>query len=148
MEGRGGNRRNGPNGGGIRSDGDKRSDSLTLRPQCNYSKHMKTMELKVARIGNSRGVRLPAASLRRYRIGDAVIMEERSDGILLRPAGAHQPKLTWEETAREIAAAAEDWSAWDAAAADGLESAPWTPGRVAERKARYGNKKRGTGGAA
>ncbi len=81
---------------------------------------MKTTELKVAQIGNSRGVRLPALSLRRYHIGDAVIMEERSDGILLRPVAPTQPKLTWEETAREMAAAAEDWSEWDAVAADGL----------------------------
>lgn len=108
---------------------------------------MKTAELKVAQIGNSRGVRLPALSLRRYHIGDAVIMEERSDGILLRPVAPAQPKLTWEETAREMAAAAEDWSEWDALAADGLEVAPWTPARVAERKPRYGSK-RPTGGAA
>ena len=48
-----------------------------LRPgrECYYSEHMATMRLKVARIGNSRGVRLPAASLRRYRIGDSVVME-------------------------------------------------------------------------
>ncbi len=104
-------------------------------------------ELKVARIGNSHGVRLPAVSLRRYRIGDAVIMEKRSEGILLRPARPAQSKLNWEETAREMAAAAEDWSDWHATAADGLERVPWTPGRVAERKARYGTKRR-TGGAA
>ena len=41
---------------------------------------MGTLRLKVARIGNSRGVRLPAASLRRYRIGDTVLMEERQPG--------------------------------------------------------------------
>jgi hypothetical protein len=39
-----------------------------------YSNYMKTIELKVSRIGNSRGVRLPAASLRRYRIGTAVLL--------------------------------------------------------------------------
>lgn len=48
---------------------------------------MKAMELNVARIGNSRGVRLPA-------------------------------KLSWEDTARETAATAEDRSAWDAADGD------------------------------
>lgn len=108
---------------------------------------MTTTELKIARIGNSRGVRLPAVALRRYGFGDAAIMEERSEGILLRPVGPAQPKLTWEETAREMAAAAEDWGDWDSAAADGLESVPWPPGRVAERKARYGTKRR-RGGAA
>jgi antitoxin component of MazEF toxin-antitoxin module len=86
---------------------------------------MATVKLKVARIGNSRGVRLPAASLRRYRIGETVLMEERSEGILLRPTGPAVEKLSWEETAREMAASREDWSAWDATAADGLDDLPW-----------------------
>ena len=96
-------------------------------------------KLKVARIGNSRGVRLPAASLRRYRIGQTVLMEERSEGILLRPTGPPVEKLSWEETAREMAASREDWSAWDATAADGLDQVPWQTAqkdRVAERPAR------------
>jgi hypothetical protein len=46
---------------------------------------MKTLELTVTRVGNSRGVRLPADVLRRYRIGGKVIMEQRSDEIALRP---------------------------------------------------------------
>ncbi len=86
---------------------------------------MEPTELKVARIGNSRGVRIPAKTLERYRIGDSVVMEERSDGILLRPASLALPKLSWEETAREMAAEQEDWSVWDVAAADGLEQVPW-----------------------
>jgi len=73
------------------------------------------MKLKVSRIGNSRGVRLPAASLRRYRIGETVLMEERSEGILLRPTGPVVEKLSWEDTAREMAARRGDWSAWDTA---------------------------------
>ncbi|MGH7859439.1 MAG: AbrB/MazE/SpoVT family DNA-binding domain-containing protein [Candidatus Binatia bacterium] len=103
------------------------------------------MKLKVARIGNSRGVRLPAASLRRYRIGETVLMEERSEGILLRPTGPAVAKLSWEDTAREMAASGEDWSAWDAAAADGLADLPWHAvrgGRVAEAPSRYRAKPR------
>jgi antitoxin component of MazEF toxin-antitoxin module len=91
--------------------------------------------LKVARIGNSRGVRLPAGTLKRFQIGDRVIMEERPEGILLRPVGAAQPKLSWDETARAMAASSEDWSDWDATLADGLEYVPWDTaavGRVAE----------------
>ena len=102
---------------------------------------MTAHELKVARIGNSRGVRLPAGTLKRYGIGASVIMEERSDGILLRPHGAAQQKLSWSDTARAMAAAPEEWSAWDAALADGLEYVPWGVGvparHVAEPKARY-----------
>ncbi|MEO8603088.1 MAG: AbrB/MazE/SpoVT family DNA-binding domain-containing protein [bacterium] len=105
---------------------------------------MATVTLKVARIGNSRGVRLPAASLRRYRIGDTVVMEERSDGILLRPAGAAVEKLSWDDTAREMAASQEDWSGWDGALSDGLDAVPWgaEAPRVAESSARYRAKSR------
>jgi antitoxin MazE len=81
---------------------------------------MKSVVLKVSRIGNSRGIRLPAAMLRKYHIGDTVIAEEKSDEIVLRPGRANQPKLSWEETANAMAAAGEDWSDWDAAAADGI----------------------------
>jgi antitoxin component of MazEF toxin-antitoxin module len=102
---------------------------------------MTTRKLKVARIGNSRGVRLPAGTLQRYGIGASVVMEERSDGILLRPHGAARQKLSWSDTARAMAASPEEWSAWDAALADGLEFVPWDDAvparRVAEPKARY-----------
>lgn len=101
---------------------------------------MATVKLKVARIGNSRGVRLPAASLRRYRIGESVLMEERSEGILLRPTGPAVEKLSWAETARAMAASQEDWHAWDTSTADGLEDIPWPAerkGRVAEPTTRY-----------
>ncbi len=107
---------------------------------------MERIELKVSRIGNSRGVRLPAATLARYRIGAAVQMEELSDGILLRPLHSGPEKLSWQDTALAMAAEREDWSAWDAAAADGLDSIPWDPARparparVAEPERKYGRK--------
>ena len=94
---------------------------------------MKPVELKIARIGNSRGVRIPAATLKRYRLGSAVVMVERSDGILLLPRGHANAKLSWEDTAREMAAAAEDWSAWDATNADGLDGVPWETARGSRR---------------
>src|SRR5580765_3246964 len=108
---------------------------------------MATIKLKVARIGNSRGVRLPAATLRRYRIGEVVLMEERSDGILLRPTGPAVQKLSWDETAREMAASSEDWSEWDSAVSDGLEHVPWearAKSAVEERPTRYRTKRRST----
>lgn len=79
---------------------------------------MKTVELTVTRVGNSRGVRLPANVLRRYRIRDKVIMEQRPDEIALRPV--RSGKLTWEETAKAMASTKEDWSDWDSTVADGL----------------------------
>lgn len=102
---------------------------------------MAVVKLKVAQIGNSRGVRLPAALLRRYRIGDSIVMEERSDGILLRPVGPAVEKLSWEDTARAMVESGEDWSSWDAAAHDGLESVPWNAtDRVRERAPRARSK--------
>jgi antitoxin component of MazEF toxin-antitoxin module len=102
---------------------------------------MKTIELKVTPIGNSRGIRIPAEVLKRYRIGDSILLEERSDGLMLYPQDTPAEKLSWEETAREMAAAGEDWSAWDTAAEDGLDGVPWIdPGSrgVSESKSRYG----------
>lgn len=104
---------------------------------------MKIREIKIARIGNSRGVRLPASSLKRYAVGMSMVMEERAEGILLRPAGPAVVKLSWEETAREMAAAAEDWSEWDVLDGDGLGSVPWEPPKratIGEKRSGYGRK--------
>jgi antitoxin component of MazEF toxin-antitoxin module len=101
---------------------------------------MAHITLKVSRIGNSRGVRLPADVLKRYQIGDSILMEERSEGILLRPNRHADLKLSWQETAQAMAAAQEDWSEWDSSSADGATAIPWesTPvKRVAESKSGY-----------
>jgi len=101
---------------------------------------MKSIELKIARIGNSRGVRIPATTLERYRIGDSVVMEERTEGILLRPRRSAGPKLSWEDTALAMSVEPEDWSDLDTALADGLDEIPWEPvkaKRVAETKRSY-----------
>ncbi len=106
---------------------------------------MRTRELKVARIGNSRGVRLPASSLKRYAMGSVVIMEERIEGILLRTPGPTVEKLTWEDTAREMAATGEDWREWDVLDADGLDSIPWDAskaGMVGEKRSPCGMRPR------
>lgn len=113
---------------------------VDLTSRCNYSYYMASTELKVARIGNSRGIRIPAGTLERYRIGATVVMEERSDGILLRPTGRASPKLSWEETAREMAAHQEDWTDWETTVADGLHDLSWEapkPRRVAEHGPGY-----------
>jgi len=81
---------------------------------------MRTQEITITRIGNSRGMRLPAATLRRYGIGSKVLMEERPDEIAIRPIHGAPPKLGWEETARQMAVVKEDWAAWDCTSTDGL----------------------------
>jgi mRNA interferase MazF len=104
---------------------------------------MKSSELKIARIGNSRGVRLPAEVLKRYRMDSVVLMEETAEGIVLRPSGPTVKKLSWEETAAEMAAEGEDWSEWDSVVGDGLETITWeygAPRKVTEKPAAYGSK--------
>ncbi len=80
--------------------------------------------LKVVRIGNSRGVRLPLLLLERYRIKTKVIVERRADGILLKPA--RDDRLSWEDTAKamagEQAAQSAEFSDFDATNGDGLGS--------------------------
>lgn len=83
--------------------------------------------LKLIAIGNSRGVRLPQALLRRYGMTDQVTVEQRPEGLLLR--GTASPKLslkdTFAEMAREQAAGKEDWSDFDNTVADGLDRVKW-----------------------
>lgn len=99
---------------------------------------MHTTEVKIAKIGNSRGVRIPAEVLRRYAFTDTAILEESVDGVLLRPKRQSDEKLSWKETAQAMAAASEDWSEWDALNADGLDVILWKTAGVAEKRAGYG----------
>ncbi|MEO7726130.1 MAG: AbrB/MazE/SpoVT family DNA-binding domain-containing protein [Burkholderiales bacterium] len=82
-------------------------------------KAARTVELKVVAIGNSRGVRLPKALLEKYAIKNALVLEERREGLLLR--SKHDTRLSWEDTFREMALAREDWSDFETAVADGLD---------------------------
>lgn len=89
---------------------------------------MKTIEVTVTRIGNSRGIRLPAEVLRRYQVQNILLMEQRPDEIALRPKRTRRRKLSWAETYQQMAQANEDWADWEAAG-EGLSS---LPGEVAE----------------
>ena len=80
---------------------------------------MKLTELTVTQIGNSRGIRLPAALLKKYGITDTILLEERPDEIALKTK--KDKKLSWKETFAEIARAKEDWANLEATVADGLD---------------------------
>jgi len=99
---------------------------------------MQTTEVKIAKIGNSRGVRIPAEVLRRYAFTDTAILVESVDGVLLRPKRQTDAKLSWAETAKAMAAASEEWSDWDALNADGLDEIPWKNAGVAEKRSGFG----------
>jgi len=82
-------------------------------------KTSRTIELRVVPIGNSRGVRLPKALLDKYAIKGELVLEERTEGLLLR--NKRDKHLSWEDTFRDMAKEREDWSDLDATVADGLD---------------------------
>ena len=83
---------------------------------------MQSQTLKVVRIGNSRGVRLPVPLLSHYRIGHAVIAERTAEGILLRPT--RDGRLSWDDTFRATGAEqrkkGDEFSHFESTAGDGL----------------------------
>jgi antitoxin component of MazEF toxin-antitoxin module len=86
---------------------------------------MQTLELKITKIGNSQGIRIPAGVLRRYAFKDVLVMIEGVDGVLLRPKLQTDVKMSWTETAKAMAESSEDWSDWENVSADGLSAVPW-----------------------
>lgn len=91
--------------------------------ECNYSNYM---EAHLIRIGNSRGIRIPQKVLEHYRIqeGATLVLEERQDGILIRPQPGSSPKVSWEQAYQEMAGEAAEkaeWMDWDALVGDGTD---------------------------
>ncbi len=68
-------------------------------------------------------MRLPKSVLDRYAIRDAVVVEQREEGLLLRSKGDR--RLSWEETFKAMAHEREDWSDLDGTLTDGLDKEPW-----------------------
>ncbi len=93
---------------------------------------MDSLTVKLARIGNSRGIRLPAALIRRYGFRDTIKLQPGGDGILLIPT-RQSAKMTWEQTAGEMASSSETWEEWETFENDGLASVPWETQKRAPR---------------
>jgi len=82
-------------------------------------KQYRTRDVKLVRIGNSKGVRIPKALLQKYGLSDSMVIEETDQGILLRKK--REDKLSWEETFKAMAKEGEDWTDMDVTLLDGLE---------------------------
>jgi antitoxin component of MazEF toxin-antitoxin module len=77
--------------------------------------------VKLTRIGNSRGIRIPTGVIRRLGLDRAGLeVEVRPDGLFLRAAPSN--KLSWSETALAMAAEGEEWSDFEIASSDGLHT--------------------------
>lgn len=83
---------------------------------------MQAIALKLAQIGNSKGIRLPAGLIAKYRLADGLLLEESNGCLVLRPMKKQRQKLSWEVTAQQMAETKEDWSDWESMN-DSLEDA-------------------------
>lgn len=80
---------------------------------------LRSKDVRLISIGNSKGVRIPKALIQKYGLKESLLLEETDRGLLLR--NKEESKLSWEDTYKAMADAKEDWSAFDATLLDGLE---------------------------
>ncbi len=82
-------------------------------------RELRSRDVKLVPIGNSQGVRIPKTLLQKYGLSDSLVLEETSQGLLLRKK--REDKLSWKESFRTMAEEGEDWSDFDSTLLDGLE---------------------------
>ena len=82
-------------------------------------KHVRTKDIKLVPIGNSRGIRIPKGLIQKYGFTQSVVLEETDRGILLR--SKEDDKLSWTDTYKAMAKEDEDWNDFDSTLLDGLE---------------------------
>jgi antitoxin component of MazEF toxin-antitoxin module len=97
---------------------------LTAALSCDYCNYMR---VRLIRIGNSRGIRIPREMMRIFGLqeGAEMELEERREGILLRIGESAHGLMPWDVAYQEMAAESEEtqeWSDWDLTAGDGVES--------------------------
>ena len=80
---------------------------------------LRTRDIKLISIGNSKGIRIPKTLLRKYGFDDALLLEETERGLLLR--SKEDGKISWTETYKAMAEEQEGWEEFDATLLDGLE---------------------------
>ena len=82
-------------------------------------KQLRSKDIKLIQIGNSKGVRIPKALLQKYGFSNTLLLEETDRGLLLRKKDDR--KLSWENTYKAMANEKEDWDDLDTTLLDGLE---------------------------
>ena len=73
-------------------------------------------KVKLIKIGNSQGLRLPKWIISKYGFGNHIILEEMQEGILLRTGKKN--KFSWEDTYKAMAETEEEWDDWQNAEID------------------------------
>ena len=94
----------------------------------NMEKHLRTRNVKLIKIGNSKGIRLPKAILQKYGFSDYLLLDETDQGLLLRKKEGD--KLSWEHTYKQMAKEEENWDDFDVTLLDGLEGEDLGPEKI------------------
>ena len=82
-------------------------------------KNVRSRDIKLVPIGNSKGIRIPKVLLEKYGLKNLLSLEETDKGLLLRKKD--DDKLSWEDTYKAMADEKEDWQDFDTTLADGLK---------------------------
>jgi len=80
---------------------------------------IRTRDVKLVPIGNSKGVRIPKVLLQKYGLKNSLLIEETDKGLLLR--NKEESKLSWEDTYKIMASEKENWDDFNATLLDDLE---------------------------
>jgi len=80
---------------------------------------IRTRDVKLVPIGNSKGVRIPKVLLQKYGLKNSLLIEETDKGLLLR--NKEESKLSWEDTYKIMANEKENWDDFNTTLLDGLE---------------------------
>lgn len=80
---------------------------------------IRSKDIKLVPIGNSKGVRIPKALLQKYGLKNPLLIEETDKGLLLR--NKEESKLSWEDTYKIMANEKENWDDFNTTLLDGLE---------------------------
>lgn len=82
-------------------------------------KAFRSRDVKIVHIGNSLGVRLPKTLLQKYGFTHSLVLEETTQGILLRKK--QDDKLSLPDTYKAMANESEEWNEYDQTLLDGLD---------------------------
>ncbi len=82
-------------------------------------KQIRSRDIKLVPIGNSKGIRIPKTLLQKYGLSNILLLEETDRGLLIRKKD--DCKLSWEDTYKAMANEKEDWDDLETTIFDGLE---------------------------
>ena len=67
---------------------------------------MNSIKVKIIRIGNSKGIRLPKSLIEQYDMKDEVILETKKDSIVIHPV--ENPRADWEKSFEKMRLRGDD----------------------------------------